>query len=75
MGSRLTWFALVALREESIASEKSHACMAQLLWTVIVVIFVIWLIGWLAFHLIVWSWHILLVVVVILLIINLVRRA
>ncbi len=48
--------------------------MAQLLWTLIVICFVLWLVGWLLFHLIGWSIHILLVVAIILLILNLMRR-
>jgi hypothetical protein len=44
--------------------------MAGLLWTIIVILFILWLIGWLAFH-IGGIIHIIIVVAVILLIINL----
>jgi uncharacterized membrane protein YtjA (UPF0391 family) len=47
--------------------------LAQLLWTIIVILFVIWLVGWLFFHLIGWSIHILLVVAIVLLVVNLLR--
>ena len=47
--------------------------MAQLLWTLIVIFFVLWLVGWLLFHLVGWGIHILLVVAIILLIISLLR--
>lgn len=48
--------------------------MAYLIWTLMVVLFVLWIIGWLVFHLIGWSIHILLVVAIILLIVNLLRN-
>jgi fatty acid desaturase len=67
-------FALVRLREESVPPEKTHARMAQLIWTLMVILFILWLVGWLVFHLIGWSIHILLVVAVILLIVNLLRN-
>lgn len=38
-----------------------------------VIMFVLWLVGWLVFHLIGWSIHILLLVAIILLIVNLLR--
>ncbi|HET6894067.1 MAG TPA: lmo0937 family membrane protein [Candidatus Baltobacteraceae bacterium] len=44
--------------------------MSGLLWTIIVILFILWLIGWLAFH-IGGIIHIIIVVAVILLIINL----
>jgi Family of unknown function (DUF5670) len=44
--------------------------VAGLLWTIIVILFILWLIGWLAFH-IGGIIHIIIVVAVILLIINL----
>jgi hypothetical protein len=44
--------------------------VSGLLWTIIVILFILWLIGWLAFH-IGGIIHIIIVVAVILLIINL----
>jgi hypothetical protein len=57
-----------------VAPEKTQARMAQLIWTLMVIFFILWLIGWLVFHLIGWSIHILLLVAVILLIVNLLRN-
>lgn len=44
--------------------------MAGLLWTIIVILVILWLIGWIGFHLASWIW-ILLVIAVILVIVNL----
>jgi hypothetical protein len=52
--------------------------MVGLLWTVAVILFILWLLGWLAFHIAGGAIHILLVIAVIVIIYNLVvgsRRA
>jgi len=45
--------------------------MAGILWTIIVVLFIIWLVGFVAFHVSGWLIHLILVIVVILIVVNL----
>lgn len=45
--------------------------MAGLLWAIIVILFILWLLGWLAFHVAGGLIHILLVVAIILIVVNL----
>ena len=44
-------------------------------WTIALILFVLWLLGWLGFHLLGAAIHILLILAVVFLVIGLVRRA